>query len=172
MKKHGAPVMRGAERRWLYGMAALLGGSGFCWWLLELFGSRPGPFGPIPHPLVAPMRLLHGVLAVPALFLIGWVAGRHARPQWKRNHRRLSGGGFAITLCALVVSGFALFFVDNDVAQHAVVLLHEWLGVAILALGIEHWSRARRELQDRDLKAPTVRRPSPPPRGSRSSAGP
>jgi len=154
MSRHGTHVMRGAERRWLHVMAVLLMGSGICWWMLELFGSRPGPFGPTPHPLLPPIRLLHGVLSVPALFLIGWVAGRHARPQWRRNHRRLSGGGFAATLAALVVTGFALFFVDNDATQHAVVLLHEWLGVAILVLGIEHWSGAKRVMQDRDASCP------------------
>ena len=151
--RHGhLRAMHAGERRWLYAMATVLGISGFGWWMLELFGAQPGPFGPTPHPLLPAVRLIHGAVAVPALFLLGWVAGRHARPQWKRTRRRLSGGGFAAILCALVVTGFALFFIDTDAAQHVAALSHEWLGLAALAWGIEHWSWARRGAPDQVLR--------------------
>src|SRR5438477_12206358 len=62
----------------LLSLLALLWLTGVYWLLLHYLWARPGEFGVIRHPQEAPTLLVHGIVALLALFLLGWFAGRHA----------------------------------------------------------------------------------------------
>jgi hypothetical protein len=136
--------MPGGDRLTLYVAFALLWVTGIGWLILDLWFTVPGEFGVTPHVWAAPLLLAHGVLAVPALVLIGWIAARHATPQWKAPLRRRSGGLFAAVLLLLSVSGFGLFFLASDSGQRVTAVAHEWIGVLFTLFLLEHWFFGRR----------------------------
>jgi hypothetical protein len=133
-----------ADRLALYLAFGLLWATGIWWLVLDFWFAVPGEFGVSPHAWAAPLLLAHGVLAVPALWLTGWVAARHSTPQWKARLRRGSGGSFAAMLLLLSASGFALFFLASDEAQHVTALAHEAIGVVFALFVLEHWYFGRR----------------------------
>ena len=143
-----ASRMPGRQRAAIF---LILGGVWFsgAWWLvLDQFFSRRGQFGPIPHPWEPALLMLHGIAAIAGLYLLGWVTARHVARWWPARLRRASGITLSAFLMLLAVSGFALFFVSEDRAQHALALCHDVLGVAVTVFGIQHWFFARR----RDLR--------------------
>ncbi len=116
---------------------ALLWASGVAWMLLHWFGARAGEFGVERHPLEAPALTLHGVLAMPALFLLGWFAGRHAAPV-ASGRRAASGWWLAGWLAPLVVAGLALLFTGGARWQSAASLVHQVLGATLLVPVLAH----------------------------------
>jgi hypothetical protein len=146
--------------RWsLYGVGGALWLSGCVWLVLHLFFEATTQFGSEPHPLEPPLLLVHGVLAVPALYLLGWITSRHAIDGWRIARRRLSGGIIFIVLAILALSGFALFFVTGDAVRAAVALLHEFLGVLCLVAALAHWQTRPAPLPDTvpDASTPAIK---------------
>ena len=64
-------------RRCLYSSLGLLWLSGLAWLIMHLFFAREAEFGVAPHPWQPRILVFHGVLAVVATFLFGWIAGSH-----------------------------------------------------------------------------------------------
>ncbi len=124
----------------------VLGGlwlTGCLWLVLDQFFTRRGQFGPLAHPWQAPLLLLHGILAIAAMYLLGWVSARHVLRWWPGGLRRVSGATLSVFLMLLVASGFALFFLSDDRWQHGAAVTHDVLGIGVTAAGIQHWFFAR-----------------------------
>ena len=85
-----APMSR-ALRSLLLGVCALLWLSGALWLLLEWVFPQHNEFGPLPNPWEAPLLRVHGLVAVAAVFLFGWVAAGHIRVRWWQGMNRPSG---------------------------------------------------------------------------------
>jgi quinol-cytochrome oxidoreductase complex cytochrome b subunit len=132
------------QRLAVYAISAVLWVSGLLWLLLELFFARQDQFGRAPHPLQPPLLLIHGVIAILAMYVLGWVSARHVVRWWTEGQRRVSGAAFTVVLCVLTLSGFALFFVSDDQWQHVSKLTHEVLGVGVTLLAAQHWFFGRR----------------------------
>ncbi len=113
--------------------------TGCAWLVLHQWFTRPGAFGATPHPLEPPLLLLHGVTAILGMYLFGWITARHVLRWWPGRVRRWSGGGLAALIAALIVSGFALFFLTDDNWQRDAALGHEILGLALTLFAIPHW---------------------------------
>ncbi len=130
----------------------LIGGalwvSGCAWLCLDQFFAQRGPFGNIPHPLAAPLLLVHGVTAIASLYLFGWITAHHALRWWAAGLRRSSGAVLAGFVALLIVSGFALFFVSSDAWQRYAAAVHDVLGVAVTLFAIRHWFFGRRAQKD------------------------
>ena len=62
-----------ALRAAIYGIGALLWLSGALWLVLHYMLPQSTPFGPLPNPWEAPLMRVHGLIAVGAVFLIGWM---------------------------------------------------------------------------------------------------
>jgi hypothetical protein len=127
------------ERLTVYIVVGSLWLSGCLWLGLDQFFSHTGPFGSTPNFLEPPLLLIHGVLALLGLYLFGYISARHVVRWWPGGMRRLSGGTFAAMLVILTLSGFLLFFVSDDQTQHAAVLIHDVLGLAIALFALQHW---------------------------------
>jgi hypothetical protein len=82
-----------------------------------------------PHPWQPPLTELHGILAVLATFLFGWMAADYrAQPQ-----RHWASGVLLIApLTWLVATGFAQFFLVDDAWRGVDATLHELVGLAWL----------------------------------------
>jgi hypothetical protein len=105
-----------------FGLMWLVGAGVFA--LKHFFESRE-VFGP--DPWQPPLTTLHGILAVPATFLFGWIAADYrARP-----HRHwVSGVLLIVPLTWLIVTGFAQFFLVSDEWRGVDATLHELVGLA------------------------------------------
>ena len=127
--------------------------SGILWLLLDQFFAQVGPFGPTPNRAEPAVLLIHGVVAIVAMYVLGWISLRHVVRWWQGGLRRVSGASLSTCLVLLIVSGFALFFVSDDRWQRAAALSHDVFGLFVTVFGIQHWFFARR----RDMRSAASR---------------
>ena len=113
--------------------------SGCVWLVLHWFFAVPGEFGTLQHPWEPTLLLMHGLIAVIALYVLGWLTARHVTEKWEQLRRRLSGITLLTLLLILSVSGFALFFLTDDRIRAWNGGLHEIVGVGIALFAVEHW---------------------------------
>jgi hypothetical protein len=134
--------MAGALRAAVYSAAALLWLSGVLWLVLHYAFAQTGPFGPLPNPWEPSVMRVHGVLAVGAVFLLGWITASHLAERWPSGRNRLSGLTLAASAAVLIISGYALYYTTGS--PHEVAsLVHEGLGVLALLAALAHWWRRR-----------------------------
>ncbi len=125
--------------------------SGVAWLLLHYFAARPGEFGRVRHPLEAPLLLVHGVVAMLALFVLGWFAALHSADGSRRRARRASGWVLSTLIGVLAIAGCLQFFVSSEGAQSVLRLVHEICGVALLLPVLAHlWSFSSNRAVDRE----------------------
>ncbi|HVY65525.1 MAG TPA: hypothetical protein VHH11_11960 [Gammaproteobacteria bacterium] len=133
--RESAPLLRTAVHAtfslmWLVGAALFV--------LKHFFESKVA-FGP--HPWQPPLTQVHGILAVLATFLFGWiVAAQRAQPQRQRATAPL----LFVTLAWLVVTGFALFFLVSEEWRGVDATLHEFVGLAFLLPWLAYLAGAAR----------------------------
>jgi hypothetical protein len=128
-----------AQRYAVYAVFGALWLSGCLWLLLHEYFAKPDEFGAARAPFEPTALLVHGVLALVATYLLGWIAARHVAQAWRDGRRRASGGAYSACVAALVLSGFALFFVSDDRWQHLCALAHDVLGLAFTVFAAQHW---------------------------------
>jgi len=132
----------GALRVAIYAVGALLWISGAVWLVLHHAFPQASAFGPLPNPSEAPLMRVHGLIAVCAVFLIGWMTAAHVATRWSSDRNRRSGLALGVTALLLVFSGYALYYTTglaHDTAGH----LHEVFGLLSPAAAVAHWWRNR-----------------------------
>ena len=85
---------------------------------------------------------MHGLIAVAAVFVFGWIGSGHIQARWSAALNRASGLwllGFAIVL---VVSGYALYY-STDALHEGAALAHQGLGLIAIIAALVHWRRIR-----------------------------
>ena len=140
--RNGVRVMSRPLRLSVYALCALLWGSGVAWLVLHFGFAQQGPFGMLPNPWEPALMRVHGLLAVGAVFLLGWIGGGHILARWSSARNRRSGLVLAGSGALLIASGYALYYstgILHDIASAA----HEWLGVAAASVALVHWWRVR-----------------------------
>jgi hypothetical protein len=136
------PMSR-ALRRTLLSVCAFLWLSGALWLLLHFLFPQHTAFGALPNPWEAPLLHLHGIIAVAAVFLFGWVGAGHIRARWSQSMNRRSGLWLLGCAAVLVVSGYTLDY-STGAAHDSAAALHEWLGLGAISIALAHWWRIRR----------------------------
>ena len=144
----------GSALLWLL---ALLWLSGVYWLLLHYVFARPGEFGVIRHPQEAPTLLVHGVVAMLALFLLGWFAGRHAGAV-SSGRRVRSGWLLTVMTGILIVTGCAQLFLTSAAWQSVIAIVHEATGVALPLPLLVHGWRASAAARARDRGRAPIQR--------------
>jgi hypothetical protein len=132
------------QRLAIYIVMGALWLSGCLWLYLDQFLAKPGQFGVTPHPLEPAILLIHGIIAILAMYLFGWITAHHILRWWPAQLRRISGGTLGTFLAILTVSGFALFFISVDEWQRGAARIHDVLGLSVTVFAIQHWFFARR----------------------------
>jgi len=127
----------------IYGVFGLLWLSGVLWLAVHYLFAQATEFGVVQHPWEHTLLLVHGILAVAAMYALGWIAARHSAPAWGLRERRKSGGFFWTALIVLAITGFGLFFLTDEGWQRSTSFLHEALGALITLSALEHWFISR-----------------------------
>jgi hypothetical protein len=126
----------------IYAVGALLWASGASWLLLHYFFQQPSAFGPLPNAWQAPLMRIHGLIAVSAVFLIGWMTASHVTARWSSERNRRSGLALGGTTLVLVFSGYALYYLTGS-AHAGSGFLHQGIGLLSPVAAIAHWWRNR-----------------------------
>src|SRR5215472_2817710 len=125
-------------RAMIFAVGALLWLSGALWLLVHLAFPAHNEFGTLPNSWEAPLMRWHGLIAVAAVFLFGWLGASHMLPRWVAPANRRSGLWLLGAMVVLVVSGYALYY-STGALHDAAGAVHEWLGLDAIALALAHW---------------------------------
>lgn len=130
-------------RATVLGVSALLWLSGIVWLVLHLRFEQSSDFGRLPHPWEAGLMKIHGIVAVAAVFLLGWLGSGHVFKRCRGARNRLSGWTLVACAVLLVFSGYALYYALGALHTGS-AWVHEWLGAATVFVALAHWLRIRR----------------------------
>jgi len=121
--------------------------TGTLWLVFHYFMMQLTPFGPEPHPLEHWWLSLHGLFAFLALWVFGWLWGRHIIWGWKAKRHRLTGGLLFVLLFVLVLSGYLLYYPPSDRSLPVIAVLHWTIGLALLVPFLLHryWRPSKKQ---------------------------
>lgn len=120
--------------------------SGISIWALKRWGSTPGPFGPVQHPLLDELHLLHNIFNLLFLGMFGWLAAIHIRIKLRTsNERKFSGIALIILFSLIPLSGQTLLYIPSKEVLGYVRQIHLILGLVGMILFYFH-SRDKKAL--------------------------
>jgi len=141
--------LRAPARFALYATIAVLVASGLGW----LFAHYVGSIDDLRRLAVeAWMLKLHGAAAFAMLIAVGAMSAHHARRGWLLARNRASGTLVIALLAALIVTGYALYYVVTDTTRAPVSIAHWVVGFALVPMLIAHIALGRRANDRRERR--------------------
>ncbi len=128
------PALRASSHA-IFATLWLLGAAVF---VLKHFFATAGEFGVTPHPWQPAVLMLHGIVAVIATFLFGWICADHVALTWRMRADRVSGVWLLALIFVLMLTGFAAFLLVDDSVRAVNGTVHEWLGLALMIPWVMH----------------------------------
>jgi hypothetical protein len=128
--------------------------SGVLWLVFHYFMRTEGPFGPQPDPGEQWARIGHGGFAFAALWVTGMLWERHITKAWGTARRRASGVLLFVILLALIVSGFLLYYVGDEVPLAKLAKFHWMLGLIAPLAFLQHRLARKRNPEPACADAP------------------
>lgn len=125
-------------RRLLYAALAVLWLTGCAWLVLHFFFQTQSEFGLMPHPWQPTLLILHGIVAVLAVFLLGWICGIHVGPRLRWGAKRTSGIVLLAAGGLLILTGFANYYFTAPTLLIGTNTTHEIVGVLALVPMLVH----------------------------------
>jgi hypothetical protein len=89
---------------------------------------------------------IHGFGAMGFLLVYGGLLAGHVRRAWHAQRNRRTGAFFLAFASALILSGYALYYVADEGLRTAASQFHLWLGIASPALLYWHIRSGRRAI--------------------------
>jgi len=136
------PPMRLNRRheRWLYGISAVVLGSGIGWLVDHYFFAGPSDFGDAHAPFEPWWLRLHGAAAMAALVVLGSLFPGHIARAWRLRLNRRSGLAMLSVVGLLVVTGWALYYLGDEETRGWISVVHWAVGLAAAAgLALHVW---------------------------------
>jgi hypothetical protein len=133
------------QRICLVGAGSALGATGAIW--LAVHYAMGAGAGELPHPLESWLMRLHGLAAFVALFTLGALAAEHVPQGWRLTARQrwASQRRLGVALCsmaaALVITGYALYYLASESVRPALGIGHAAIGAATAVLVVWHGRR-------------------------------
>lgn len=118
--------------------------SGAAWLLLHYYGQRPGEFGPEINPAEPWMLRLHGAALIPALLGIGSLLVVHVWRGWQYRSQRTVGVALLGVLGLLVLTGYLLYYTDEEWGRRWISLAHWVVGLGVPVLFTWHYRAGKR----------------------------
>jgi hypothetical protein len=97
----------------------------------------------------ASMLKVHGAAAFATLIALGAVFTHHVRRGWALSRNRVSGAVVIALLGALIVTGYALYYLVNDANRASISFAHWLVGLALVPLFVAHIMIGRRVVERR-----------------------
>jgi hypothetical protein len=113
--------------------------TGGLWLIYHYFMQTEGPFGFQNNPLEKLWLQLHAAFSFVAIWIFGMLWAIHIVQGWNMNWRRWSGGAMVGVMTLLIVSGYALYYVESQDLNDWTSILHWSVGLAALAVFLIHW---------------------------------
>ena len=129
-------------RNSLYSSMALLWITGCLWLLLRHYFQAEAASAP--HPLQPSLLVVHGVLALAAIFFFGWLAGSTFGESWWQQAERGTAIAFLAVLGVLTVTGICCYYVTAERVRAGIALVHETLGAIVVLPAIAYGLRRRK----------------------------
>ena len=131
-------------RRTLYVVIAAAIATGIEW-LLVHYGGLPGAADELQRAAHETLAMkLHGAVAFVLLMALGALSTNHMRRGWSGGRNRRGGCALVLLFAALVVTGYALYYLVSEESRPAVSLLHWTLGLGLAPLVVVHIFLGRR----------------------------
>ena len=121
---------------------ALLWITGCLWLVLRYFYQGADA---LPHPMQGRLLMVHGVLALAAVFFFGWVAGSSIGESWWRRMDRVTGITLVTLLGLLTVTGVGNYYVTSDRLRSGMGLSHQLMGALVILPAVLYWLRGRKK---------------------------
>jgi hypothetical protein len=126
------------QRRSIYAVCAVLVISGLSW-LLAHFGLRGmGEYGETVSPLEPWSMKVHGGAAMFALFFVGTLLNGHIRRALKARRNRGTGWPMIVVLCALTLTGYALYYIAGEGDRPVWSMIHWVIGLTLPFVVVLH----------------------------------
>ncbi len=120
-------------RRLIYAVVALVAVSGITWIALG-FAINAEDFTDPLRPWRHRALVLHGIAAYGLVWIVGSLLPQHQWGGWRAQRNRSSGGALSAALLLLAVSGLLLYYPPQENWRGVSSLLHQAIGLLLLAL--------------------------------------
>jgi hypothetical protein len=90
------------------------------------------------------MLQVHGAAAFATLIALGAMFTHHVRRGWALSRNRVTGAIVIAALGALIVTGYALYYLVNDANRASISFAHWSVGLALAPLFVAHVVIGRR----------------------------
>jgi hypothetical protein len=135
-----------ASRRALYLVIAVLVASGL-WWLGIHYVDAFTPSSASELDRIGREALalkVHGAAVMAALLALGSMGAAHARQGWILKRNRASGSLMIGAFALLILTGYALYYIVDDLTRPPVSVAHWLIGLVLAPLLIVHIALGRR----------------------------
>ena len=132
------------QRRAHYLVVTLLVVTGLMWLAAHYFMRPVGDFGAVIHPLEPWSMKLHGAAAMASLWLVGTLLQVHIKRALQARRNLVAGWSMIAVLGALVVSGYALYYLASEDSRPWWSTAHWLLGLLLPLLLLVHVLTGRR----------------------------
>ena len=127
--------LKGFQRRFLYGVIALLFLTGAAWAYWNYLVSSSGDFEMTAK---AWAMKIHGAAAMAILVLVGMLLTGHVRYAWRVRRNRGNGSLFLGTFGILTITGYGLYYAGGERLRSWTSWIHLAVGLALPLLLVLH----------------------------------
>jgi hypothetical protein len=99
--------------------------------------------GELHHPTEQWVRVTHSVLSYAALLLLGYLVKAHVLPGLKARKRLRSGVSMLAVFGILGGTALGILYSGEGTLNTVMIQVHDWLGVATVALFLFHSAKIR-----------------------------
>jgi hypothetical protein len=123
----------------VYAVSLALLLTGLLWLYFFYFVRVVDQFGfENPHPSQGYFMIAHALAALPAVWIYGFLWQIHVKPGWRARTKRWSGGTMWTLVLLMILTGYALYYIGNDVVRDWVSLTHWIAGLVALVVFLWH----------------------------------
>ena len=123
----------------IYGVSLGLLLSGLVWLYFYYFVRVTDQFGfENPHPWQGKLMIAHAVVALPSIWIFGFLWHIHVKPGWRARVKRGSGGTYWSLVLWMILSGYSLYYIGSDTVRQWLSMGHWIAGIPATGLFLWH----------------------------------
>ncbi len=136
--------IRHRQRHALYAVGAILAVTGAAWAALHYLPDWLGVSERDAVAVNASLMKVHGAAAMLSLLLLGSLLAEHVRAGWRAARNRASGVIMLLLSCALIFTGYLLYYAGAEGTRQVASVLHLGAGALLPLVVLGHALRLMR----------------------------